>query len=178
MACWSRSVPIAGTPAERYLHARGCVGTLPSTLRYLPPQARNRHPAMIAAFGVPDELSSGKLMLKDQQITGVHLTLIAPDGSAKAGTGRDKLMIGHSAGSPIVVAPSKALRSLAITEGIEDALSIHLATGMGVWAAGSAGRLPRLAKSVHSHLDRVTNVIVPSKSKRARFIEKAPVLHQ
>ena len=47
-------------------------------------------------------------------------------------------MIGRSTGAPIVLAPLTDALGLAITEGIEDALSVHEATGLGVWAAGSA----------------------------------------
>jgi phage/plasmid primase-like uncharacterized protein len=48
------------------------------------------------------------------------------------------------------------LLGLAITEGIEDALSVHQATGLGVWAAGSAGRMPALAEAVPDWTDCVT----------------------
>ena len=47
-------------------------------------------------------------------------------------------MIGRSSGSPIVLAPANDLLGLVISEGIEDALSLHEASGCGAWAAGSA----------------------------------------
>ena len=65
-------------------------------------------------------------------------------------------MIGLSSGSPIVIAPPNDLLGLAICEGIEDALSIHEATSLGAWAAGSAGRLPALAPVVPNCIDCVT----------------------
>ena len=74
-ACWRRSVPIAGTPAERYLRSRKYSGPLPATLRYLPPHKREHHPAMIAAFGVPNELEPGALQIEDEQITEFILRL-------------------------------------------------------------------------------------------------------
>jgi hypothetical protein len=43
--------------------------------------------------------------------------------------------------SPIVLAPPNDLLGSSITEGIEDALTMHEATGLGTWAAGSAARL-------------------------------------
>jgi hypothetical protein len=64
-------------------------------------------------------------------------------------------MVGHSSGSPIVVAPPNDLLGLAITEGIEDALSIYEATGLGVWAAGSASRIPSLAKLIPYYCESV-----------------------
>ena len=51
------------------------------------------------------------------------------------------------------------LLGLAITEGIEDALSIHAVTGLGAWAAGSASRMPALADKVPDYIDRVTIVM-------------------
>ena len=40
------------------------------------------------------------------------------------------------------------LMGLAITEGIEDALSVHQAAGLGVWAAGSAPFMPNLVAAI------------------------------
>src|SRR6202044_1208342 len=67
-----------------------------------------------------------------------------------------KITIGPPLGSPIVLAPPNDGLAIAITEGIEDALSAHAATGLGVWAAGSAGRLPALADTVPSYIEAVT----------------------
>jgi hypothetical protein len=65
-------------------------------------------------------------------------------------------MIGPSAGQPIVLAPVNDLLGLAITEGIEDGLAVHQATGLGVWAAGSATRMPALAHLVPSYIECIT----------------------
>jgi Toprim domain len=62
-------------------------------------------------------------------------------------------MIGHSTGAPIVLAPPNDLLGLAITEGIEDGLSTSESTGLGVWAAGSASRMPALADSVPTYIE-------------------------
>ena len=72
----------------------------------------------------------------------MHLTKIKPDGSGKADIELQKIMIGRSKGTPIVLAPMNDALGLVITEGIEDALSMHAATGLGAWAAGAASRLP------------------------------------
>jgi hypothetical protein len=77
---------------------------------------------------------------------------------AKAGTDRDKIMIGKSIGSPIVLAPPNDGLGLAITEGIEDAFSVHEATGLGAWAVGSASRMPALAGAVPDYIECVTIV--------------------
>src|SRR4051812_8295502 len=107
---------------------------------------------MIAVFGMAhehatDERSPAELVVAPENVCGVHLTALKADGSGKAGLdGGDKKIIGRSAlGYPIVLAAPNDLLGLAITEGIEDGLSIHQATGLGVWAAGAASRMPGLA---------------------------------
>jgi hypothetical protein len=73
-----------------------------------------------------------------------------------------KTMLGRYSGScrghPIVVAPIGDNLGLAITEGIEDALSVHLATGLGAWAAGGATFMPALARAVPDYAEAVTIV--------------------
>lgn len=88
----------------------------------------------------------------------MHLTSLKPDGRGKAGTDRDKIMIGKSVGFPIVLAPVNDGLGLAIAEGIEDSLSIRDATGLGAWAAGAASRMPPLAERIPSYVECVTVV--------------------
>ena len=76
-----------------------------------------------------------------EQPTGVHLTKLKPDGSGKAGTEKDKIMIGPSQGQPIIVADNLDREELLIAEGIEDAATLAHVMGWSAWAAGSAGRL-------------------------------------
>ena len=85
----------------------------------------------------------------------VHITRIAPDGLGKAGTDADKITIAPRSGLPIVLAPPNDLLGLVITEGIEDALNVHEATGLGAWAAGSASFMPALADAVPSYIEVV-----------------------
>jgi hypothetical protein len=68
-------------------------------------------------------------------------------------------MIGKSLGMPIVLAPPNDLLGLAITEGIEDALSVHEATGLGTWAAGAASRLPALVSAIPGYIDTVKTIM-------------------
>jgi hypothetical protein len=153
---WRRSEPAAGSIVQTYLMSRRIeLDQLPATLRYLPPSG-DYHPAMISAFGIPDEPEPGVLAIDKKAIAGVHLTLLKTDGTDKAGTERDKLMIGPSLGLPIVLAPLNDTLGLAITEGIEDALSVHRATGLGSWAAGSASRMPALADAVPGYTDCIS----------------------
>src|SRR4051794_4416630 len=96
------------------------------------------------------------LAVIDKSVTSVQLTHLKPDGSGKAGTEWDKFSIGMSAGRPIMLAPLNDLLGLAITEGLEDALAVHQATGLGAWAAGGAARFPALAQAVPDYLDAIT----------------------
>jgi hypothetical protein len=153
---WRQHQPLASSPAETYLRDfRGYTAGLPGTLGFLP--AREDYPpAMIAAFGMAQETLPGELIIPDGAVRGVHLTRLAPSGFGKAGTDTDKVMIGRSIGFPIVLAPVNDGLGLSITEGIEDALSLHQATGLGAWAAGSASRLPALAERIPGYVEVVT----------------------
>jgi hypothetical protein len=159
---WSQRRPIAGSIAEGYLRdARGYSGQLPTTLAFLP--ARGRYsPSMIAAFGLANETEPGVIAIRDDAVVGVHLTRLRPDGSGKAvfedPDEPSKIMVGFSMGSPIVLAPPNDLLGLAVTEGIEDGLSVYESASLGVWAAGAATRMPALANSVPHYIEVVTVV--------------------
>jgi hypothetical protein len=86
----------------------------------------------IAAFAVAEEMEPGVVAINDAAVRGVHITKLKLDGSSKADTERNKIIIAGCVGSPIVLAPVNDLLGLAIGAGIEDALS----TGLGGWAAG------------------------------------------
>ena len=154
---WSLRWPItADTPVARYLAKRGYTGVIPATLAYLPP--RKQHgPTMIAAFGIGTEVEPG-VIAAPNEITGVHLTWLTPEGE-KVGAAPhtpNKIMIGSCTGKPIVIAPPNDLLGMAVTEGIEDALSVYAATGLGVWAAGAAGFMPALASVVPDWIECAT----------------------
>ena len=145
---WSQRRPITGSIAETYLReVRGITCPLPPTLGFLPSRGPDRHPAMIASFGICEEPEPG-VIIAPPNVQAVHLTLLRPDGSGKADTKPNKIMVGSPSGLPIVIAPMNDLLGLAITEGIEDALSVYQATGLGAWAAGSAPHMPRLVSAI------------------------------
>ena len=154
---WAKSRSTLGTPAETYLRtSRGYQGLIPETLRFLP--ATDKHPpAMIAAFSVAVEIEPGLLCVSPDAVRAVHLTRLKPDGISKADIPDPKIILGRGAsGVPIILAPPNGPPGLAITEGIEDALSVHAATGLGAWAAGSASRMPALADAVPEFIECVT----------------------
>jgi hypothetical protein len=150
-----RREAVKGTPVHTYLRTRGYSGRIPATIGFLPASLKYP-PAMITAIGMARETEPGELVIDDEAIRGVHITALKSDGSGKAGTERDKIMVGRSLGSAIVLAPPNDLLGLAITEGIEDALSVHQATGLGAWAAGSATRMPAIAAAIPDCVEAVT----------------------
>jgi phage/plasmid primase-like uncharacterized protein len=152
---WKRCRPVAGTIAETYLARRGYHGPAPATLGFLPASG-GYPPSMIAAFGLADEPDPGVIAISGGKITGIHLTRLLPDGSDRERGDDAKIMLGLSMGSPIVLAPPNDLNGMVITEGIEDALTVHQATGLGAWAAGSAGRMSALADTLPRYIECVT----------------------
>jgi hypothetical protein len=154
MSLWCRRT--SSTILDTYLRDVRCYGgRIPATLGFLP--ARGEHPpAMIAAFGMARETLPGELVIDDAAVRGIHLTKLKADGSGKADADPNKVMIGRSVGFPIVLAPVNDLLGLSIAEGIEDGLSMHEATGLGAWAAGSASRLPPLAERIPSYVETVS----------------------
>jgi hypothetical protein len=111
---------------------------------------------MIVPFGIPTEPESGILDIATANINGVQMTKLKPDGSGKAAIEPNKITLGRCVGYPIVLAPPNDLLGLTIAEGVEDALSNHVASGRGAWAAGGAGRMPDLADRVPAYIESVT----------------------
>jgi hypothetical protein len=156
---WNAGHPAQATIVETYLIARGINCAIPSTLRFLAPRKPEHHPAMVAAFTVPNEPEPGLLRVRDDAVGAVHLTLLKSDGSAKADVETSKIIVGSPHGLPIVLAPANDLGGLIACEGIEDGLSAHEATGLGVWAAGSASRLPTIADALQTHVECLTIIV-------------------
>jgi phage/plasmid primase-like uncharacterized protein len=154
---WSRRRPITeGTPPSIYLRKRGYTGPIPATLGYLP--LRDPYPAvMIAAFGMAAEFVEPSIISGPETVTGVHLTRLTAAGEKEPNAeGKAKIMLGVCKGAPITMSPPNDLLGMAVTEGIEDGLSVYQATGLGVWAAGSAGFMPALASLIPDYIDTVT----------------------
>ena len=156
---WRQRQPILGTVAEVYLRAaRGYRGAIPASLGFLP--ARGKHPpSLLAAFAIATEPEPGVLAIDDADVRAVQVIRLRPDGRGKADADTQKITLGRGAlGVPICLAPPNDLLGLAICEGLEDALSIHQATGLGAWAAGGATRLPALVAAVPAYIEHVTIV--------------------
>jgi hypothetical protein len=143
---WDQTQPAAGTIAEAYLRSRG-ITTVPPVLQFLP--ARGEYPpAMVAPYGLGMEREPGRYEIGRAAVHAVHLIRLLPDGSGKVPEieGRSpKTTHGVPGEYPIALFPPNDAGALAVAEGIENALSLHQALGVGAWAAGSANRLPKLA---------------------------------
>jgi hypothetical protein len=150
---WRRSRPATGTIVETYLRKRQCwVAT--DTVHFLPASGEHA-PCMIVPFGLPTEIEPGVLDIVSADIFGVQLTKLKPDGSGKADVEPNKMTLGQCLGFPVVLAPANDSLSLVIAEGVETALTAHLASGNGAWAAGGAMRLPALAERLPSYVESV-----------------------
>jgi hypothetical protein len=125
-------------------------------VRFLPPLKPDHHPAMLVPYGLPQERKPGALDITENEITAVQLTLLKPDGNGKADIKPNKITIASPDGAPMVLAPINDLMGLAITEGVEDALSVHRAIGLGAWASGGWSFMPKLASAVPDYVEAVT----------------------
>jgi Toprim domain-containing protein len=109
---------------------------------------------MIAAFGFCEEPEPG-MIDPPVSVTSIHLTRLTMDGE-KAPVEPVKIMLGGMSGLPIVLAPVNDGLGLAITEGIEDGLSVFEETGFGVWAAGSSSNMPKIAAALPPYVECAT----------------------
>ena len=118
-----------------YLASRGLVGIVPASIGFLPDHLHKpsgtRWPCMIAA--VTDCIG---------RVQAVHRTYLARDGKGKAPVTPQKMTLAQVGGFSCHLAA--AGEQLAISEGIETGLSVHLATGCPTWAALSAGGMRQL----------------------------------
>jgi hypothetical protein len=175
---WCASRLAQGTVVEAYLTTRGINCAVPSTLRFLRPSKPDYHPAMIAAFTMPDEPEPGLLRVHDDAVGAVHLTFLKPDGSGKADAEITKIVVGSPHGLPIVLAPVNDLGGLIACEGIEDGLSAHEATGLGVWAAGSASRLPAIAGLLPAYVACLTVIVDDDATGRTNAAKLADIARE
>lgn len=160
-AIWARRRPVEGSPAETYLRiARGYHGPIPGTFGYLPPNDKF-DAALVAAFGFATEPEPGRLVIAADDVAGLCLIKLRPDGSGKIESkpGRpSKITIGLDIAAPIMIAPPNHLLGLAIVEGLENGLSVYAASGLGVWAAASCVNMPKLAPLVPDCIE-VVNIV-------------------
>jgi len=131
---------------------------------------------MIAAYGFADEPEPGVLSLNENDVLAVHLTRLTADGG-KHPDEPNKIMLGSAPGVPVVIAPANDLLGLTITEGIEDGLSMFEATGCGVWVAGCATRMPKLATAIPNWVECVTICADDDEAGRKNALALAGLLY-
>lgn len=151
---WLSGARLHATPAESYLRGRsidfGRLGRFPGALRCRSgcsyPEIERPFVAMLARMQTPDGVHRA-----------THRTFLdrGAAGWTKAGVDRPKMILGDFAGAAIVLSKGEAgvpLRAVpegtavAISEGIEDGLSVALADpGLFVVAAGSLDNIGNVA---------------------------------
>jgi putative DNA primase/helicase len=156
---WEEASPVAlGDEADRYLRERGLqMASYPSSLRchpalgYYVKEQGSTKSTKVAEYPALLALVQGN----DGQAITLHRTYL--DHGRKAAV-RDakKLLSAGIRGAAVRL--YEASEELAIAEGIETALALHLATGIAAWSALSAGNLERLwipetARRVHIYAD-------------------------
>lgn len=135
---WRASRPITGTAAEAYLSARALHHD-GGELRYAPRAPFGRHPQTIFA---PALIAA----IRDEAgLIAVHRTrLDRPDASGANGVVPPrKAALGALASGAVRLAPPAS--RLGLAEGIENALSATLLTGIPCWATLGAARFGRVA---------------------------------
>jgi hypothetical protein len=128
---------------------------------------------MIAAFGMAAECDEPGIISAPEAVTGVHLTRLSAGDKAPNADGESKIMRGVCKGAPITISAPNDLLGMAITEGIEDALSVYQATGLGVWAAGSGSFMPALAPLIPDYIETVTVYAHDDDTGRGKAIDLA-----
>lgn len=143
-AVWKSSLPLAGSPAERYLMRRGIWRqNLPHTLR--------AHPSLTYVHG-KEKTVYGKFPcllapIRDRHgvAMSVHRIFLTEDGYKAPVPDAKKMMSarGELRGAAIkLFAASDEV--LGVAEGIETALAVHAISRMPVWSCVTAGLMERV----------------------------------
>jgi len=136
-AQWRSALPIAGTPAERYLRSRGIIQPAPPTIRFAwlslwhTPTGKPgpRLPALIAAC---EDVAGA--------VVGVQRIFLTNHGQ-KAAIKNPKLSLGQVRGCALRLGPVAA--EIMLCEGPEDGLTLRQRfPGASVWVSLGTGNLP------------------------------------
>lgn len=163
---WDSAVPIAGTPADRYL-LRRAIPILPSALRFHPrtPLGRGRRavfrPAMLAAVHEHGRLVALQRTFLDIEEPRRARDLVNP-----------RRMLGRPGRGAVILAP--ATETLGLAEGVETAVSAMILLGIPVWATLGNERLAHVA--IHDTVTRL--ILLPDNDRSGRTgAEKATEAH-
>ena len=133
---WKQSHPAAGSPAEVYLWSRLLTMPVPPAIRFMGRQWHRESggywPAMICRV---DHVGGGHV--------AVHQTYLNPlDPAVKVALDPRKRCVGPIKGAAVQLAPAAA--TMAIAEGVENALAVMIGWEMPAWAALSANGIAEL----------------------------------
>lgn len=135
LAIWNSARPAQATVAEAYLKSRGINGAI---ARYHPlcgAAARSTLPDA-------DARCSGCRRLRAGLRHSAHLPMRGSGRKAALPGGEVKFPLGRVRGGAIRLGPPA--RSIIVTEGLEDGLTLLQALGRTVWVAAGAGMLPAM----------------------------------
>jgi putative DNA primase/helicase len=128
---WRAALPVAGTPADIYLRARGFLSPPPATIRFLRSyryDCDRRFPCLIAAVQAPS-----------RSLVAVQLTFLDPSGRSKAKVPSPRRVIGPLGEGLLRTAPAAC--HIGLAEGFETAWGASLLhDGLPVWAVLGAER--------------------------------------
>ncbi|MFN4140276.1 toprim domain-containing protein [Aestuariivirga sp.] len=134
-------LPIAGTPAARYLAGRGLIMPVGADLRYHPDLTHWEAKAGFAAM-------VGLIRDRSGTISGLHRTWLeerAGGAVTKASVPKSRMMLGKVAGGAVRLASFAGEGALGISEGIETGLAVMTACpGLPVWATLSTSGLEQV----------------------------------
>jgi putative DNA primase/helicase len=142
---WDEAQPLArGDAVDSYLRHRGLhLSDFPSALRchprlgYYAKEVGKERSSLVGHY--PAML--GMVRACDGSIITLHRTYLCDGRKAPVPDAKKLLSAGISGAAVQLFAPGD---ELALAEGIETALAVHLATGKPVWSAINAGNLERL----------------------------------
>lgn len=139
---WVAAGPLTGTPAEAYLRTRrGITLPLPPVLRFARIQVP-KDSGLAEAFGNrPLPALVALVVAHDGTPTGIQRTYLTEQGTkALTRDGKVKFSLGNIRGGAVRLGPTLA-DGLALTEGIEDALSLIQMGAPSAWAAAGSAML-------------------------------------
>ena len=127
---WAAGGPITNTLAERYLIARGITPPDPLSLRFHQALDYFDTAAPGSAVKLPTMIAAVRSVAGD--LTAIQRVYLDPRGDRKAQVSTPKKTLGPVIGGAVRLAPVAS--TLALTEGVEDALALMQMTGRPTWA--------------------------------------------
>ena len=136
LGIWNKAEPIKGTETEAYLNHRGITDFNFNDVRHHPKAkhypSNQEFPMMVVAVR----------KWPNNDLIGIQRTYLMPDGGGKAPVEDPKKSLGKIAGGAVQLHEPAEL--LVVAEGVENALSVHQATGYPTWAVLGSANLQKL----------------------------------